>query len=634
MTGCVPLLSFTLGLQTKLENAKACFSKIEQRAEAILSHTPKISGQHSSSLLRVIVPPKAAGYNAADFIAAECRWTELKMAGFTAAEAEAAGCDDVPAGAAAAETAITEESIDIEQFPEFEAAITAAERAAAETSFVFKISAQRLNLQAPACQYSPEKDLPDWVIFKKLDDTFAVNFNEVLKSDERRDKLEKLLESKQNPERLSSLSNFDYLCVHCISEFLLRYPKAAADAETSNLQAAGSQRDEASLGASVKNSSSVDEPTIRKSVKRAPSFGDVEKFVKQEMQATEDIKANNKYLDLATPVAGPDAEERNLELLKALGEYLEKLNRRVSKLEKNIFAHYHNCHHDPRHAFGPKQAKTFAKLQSLLVNEGLRFANSHQNKRHDLAFHVLERLILNSEYFIAQNDLIKELVEELNVGIFKKRLSEEKFKDLCGAVASEQLHFVFDILEIRNPGWNGDESPANSNDDEFFANSIYFVPEAEDLPPQFKRRQKPSTPPAGGGDRPNSDPPSASTQPLIQSQWAVAACKETKKDKIRSSVRDDTYIWLDLQGDVLMEALSYEKRDLKGRAKALNRLSIFKRLCKQACAVFVFPYFVSPQFVFPLSIAPTNCLVTITSQACIQGSIHSCRATSVSGPPT
>jgi hypothetical protein len=463
-----------------------------------------------------------------------------------------------------------------------------AAAAEAETSCVLKISAQRLYLQAQT-QYSPEKDLtncPDWVIFKDLEDNFAFKFKEVLEAGARRDKLKNFaLNLLQDPERLSSLSNFNYLCVHCIYEFLLRYPNAAADAETSNLQAAKAslgastadaetsnlQAAKASLGVSVKNSSSVDEPIIRKTLKKTPSCGDLEKLDTQDMQAVDavqeikDVKAKAKYLDsldlaVNTSAADPDAEKWNLELLKALGDYLKDLNLCVSDLENYMYAYMKFLLNKPG------QCKHFAKLQSLLVNKGLLFANSHQSEQQDRAFHVLERTILSSKYFSVQNELIMELVEQFNLDISKKSLDEKTFKDLCAAVASEQLHFVFDILEISNPGWNGDESPAKS---------LYFVPEAEDPPPQSKRRQNTMSP---------------STQPLVQNQRAVAAGEATKQDEIRSLVRDDNYIWLDLQGDVLMEALSYERRDLKGRSKAsVNRLSIFERLCKQACAVFVFP---------------------------------------------
>jgi hypothetical protein len=522
-----------LGLQTRLDNAKASSRKIEQRAEAILSHTPQISVHDSTSLLRVIGPPKAAGYDAADFIAAGCRWTELKTAGFTAAEAKAAGCDDVPVGAAAAETSCG-------------------------------ISAQRLYLQAAA--YSPEKDLHDWGIFKDLHDKkeFAKKIDEVLKDGARRDKLKNfaLYNTMQNPERLSSLSNFNYLCVHCISEFLLRYPDA------------------------------VDAPTMRK---RSLSFDRVKEFDTHDVQdvdAMQDIPLVHDIKDILhlqdnTPVADPDTEKCNLELLEELGKYLEELNLLVSNLEnmypRDLYAF--------RHVFGSLQTHLSAELQSLLVHKRLRPASSHKSGQ-DCAFHVLERTILNSKYFIEQNKIIMELVEELNGDISNKTLREtldEKFKDLCTAVASEQLHFVFDFLEITHPVWNDDESPANS---------IYFIPEAEDPPSQFKHRQKPSAPRAGGGvgnisggdDRPNSGQLSASIQPpLFHSQWAVTTGEATKQDKIISPVRDDTYIWLDLQGDVLMEALRYEKRDVKSRAKGLiYRRSIFERLCKQACAVFVF----------------------------------------------
>jgi hypothetical protein len=265
-------------------------------------------------------------------------------------------------------------------------------------------------------------------------------------------------------------------------------------------------------------------------------------------------------LAVNAPAADADAEKCNLELLKALGTYLKDLNLCVSDLQNYMYA-YMRFLQDSK-----GRCKHFAKLQSLLVNEGQRFANSLQSEQQDRAFHVLERMILSSEYFSVQNQLIMELVEQFNLDISKKSLNEKTFKDLYAAVASEQLHFVFDILEISNPGWNGDESPAKS---------LHFVPEAEDPPPQSKRRQSTMSP---------------STQPLVQNQWAVAAGEPTKQDEIRSSVPNDNYIWLDLQGDVLMEALSYERRDLKGRSKtSVNRLSIFERLCKQACAVFVFP---------------------------------------------
>jgi hypothetical protein len=52
-----------------------------------------VDGQDSSSLLRVIVPPKAAGYATATFCAAVGSWIDMKTAGFTASEAQAAGCD-------------------------------------------------------------------------------------------------------------------------------------------------------------------------------------------------------------------------------------------------------------------------------------------------------------------------------------------------------------------------------------------------------------------------------------------------------------------------------------------------------------------------------------------------------------
>jgi predicted pyridoxine 5'-phosphate oxidase superfamily flavin-nucleotide-binding protein len=84
---------FTRKIQTRLESAKAFSSKSEQRAKAILSHTPKITVRNSSSLLPVLVPPKAAGYDAAAFRAAGCSWADLKAAGFPSSDCIAAGCD-------------------------------------------------------------------------------------------------------------------------------------------------------------------------------------------------------------------------------------------------------------------------------------------------------------------------------------------------------------------------------------------------------------------------------------------------------------------------------------------------------------------------------------------------------------
>jgi hypothetical protein len=71
---------------------------MEQRAQAILSHTPKLSVHDSRSLLRILVPPKAAGI--AVFVAAGCSFADIKKAGFSLAEAKAAGCDLASAKAA------------------------------------------------------------------------------------------------------------------------------------------------------------------------------------------------------------------------------------------------------------------------------------------------------------------------------------------------------------------------------------------------------------------------------------------------------------------------------------------------------------------------------------------------------
>lgn len=73
-------------------NAATAFSsKMEQRAQAILSHTPELSVHDSRSLLRILVPPKAAGI--AVFVAAGCSFADIKKAGFSLAEASASGCD-------------------------------------------------------------------------------------------------------------------------------------------------------------------------------------------------------------------------------------------------------------------------------------------------------------------------------------------------------------------------------------------------------------------------------------------------------------------------------------------------------------------------------------------------------------
>lgn len=78
-------------LQALLQTAETASHKLEQRAQAILGHKPKISGKDSKSLRPVVKPPKAAAYDLAAFKAGGCDCA-INMA-FTAAEAKAAGCD-------------------------------------------------------------------------------------------------------------------------------------------------------------------------------------------------------------------------------------------------------------------------------------------------------------------------------------------------------------------------------------------------------------------------------------------------------------------------------------------------------------------------------------------------------------
>ena len=68
-------------IEERKPNPREKSKDLEQRARAILSHTPAPAAQDSASLSALLLPPQAAAYDGAAFTAAGCDPATMKTAG-------------------------------------------------------------------------------------------------------------------------------------------------------------------------------------------------------------------------------------------------------------------------------------------------------------------------------------------------------------------------------------------------------------------------------------------------------------------------------------------------------------------------------------------------------------------------
>jgi hypothetical protein len=236
--------------------------------------------------------------------------------------------------------------------------------------------------------------------------------------------------------------------------------------------------------------------------------------------------------------------------IQKLRAYLKELYRAIVSLHNSL-----------RYWDKKDAAEKFARLQRVLLEHKDLLFYGHNDRRqmndrlkHDisaLAFQVLRHMILETEYFKDVRQSIDAFVENFNNSLLREneknavQPSYEMFDKLCKAVALEQLHFVFDILEATQGADFG------------------FCAGMEAQPPSA---------------------PLGAAAPAANAGVAERALEQTSSAGVAAAVADNAvYTWLDLKGTVLSVALANEKEaDLQ---KYQPRQLIYNRLCSFACAL-------------------------------------------------
>jgi hypothetical protein len=286
-----------------------------------------------------------------------------------------------------------------------------------------------------------------------------------------------------------SFSNFELLSCCCIFQFLARYVynyyaldglSAVADDSSSDDGSARQPRqaqDDCADSAAAALHNNVMSRDRKRSVSAEPFRAE-----------SDDPDEDSHY---SRPEVGVDAHSSNLEghkftsggkaaaestgkydlgvEMNQLGNYLIDLRLHVSKLEESI---------NPTHRFARDEAdqetraSAFVGLQKFLEENANLLcygsdddvAKGERQKHVALAFLVLERCILDSEYFEEQDRKICGLAKKLNEIARSARQQPsndpekrakrdsflEHFDELCTRVSVEQLHFVFDIFDATN----------------------------------------------------------------------------------------------------------------------------------------------------------------------------------------
>ena len=393
-----------------------------------------------------------------------------------------------------------------------------------------------------------------------------------------------------------ALSNFELLSCCCIFQFYARYAKRQNELQNPPLNP---------------SFDALPQPLPCTLIHRAHSYDDLdvvlphrgsmalEKTCKDDLQLSTSESRQQQS-------AAANAYDLNSDMLK-LRVYLKDLHRAIV-----------NLHYSLLYWVEEDVAEKFAKLQRVLVeHKDLLFYGENdsdndrqmririERQKHEhvaLAFRVLRQMILDTEYFKDLRRSIDELVANFNTALKDRNVdvvqpTNEMFSKLCKAVALEQLHFAFDILEATQGADLGFRVKTRAA-------------EMEAQPPSAPRGAA-ATANVGVAERAIKQTSSSGAAAAVADDavytWldleqtssagvaaaavkqtssagvAAAAVKQTSSAGVAAAVAGNAvYTWLDLKGTVLSVALANElEADLK---LYKPRQSIYKRLCSFACA--------------------------------------------------
>ncbi len=239
-----------------------------------------------------------------------------------------------------------------------------------------------------------------------------------------------------NPSSFEA-SNFELLSCSCIFQCLWRflkhnYPELYKENE-SGMDSEDDEDDGASVAASIK--SADDESSADYKEKEIVDLG---KFLAgldalvTKLKDAFDSNAGTPKPDLNPegvsnhkPVTGSDPKPKNDSYQKLINS--PKAKAFMHLLEYLVYKTPSNCY---------------------LSNGGNAARIEHSN----LAFRVLERIILESVYFTEQDKIIERLSRELNEAATNVRIDQEtkikeKLEHICMVVAVEQLQFAFQMFD-------------------------------------------------------------------------------------------------------------------------------------------------------------------------------------------
>jgi hypothetical protein len=390
-----------------------------------------------------------------------------------------------------------------------------------------------------------------WEFFEK----HTADFYEALTTTEKgesefpneiREKLEKYGQPSDQP-----LGNFELLSCCCIFQFYSRYANNQDEIENPPLTSSN----DGSLPHRARSCDDLDVPR-RYSIALERTCKDDLQLHKDQIDQTLKKSAMEPSTQMSRPQpsAAANKYDSTSEMLK-LRAYLRDLHRTIVNLQSSIYKY-----NTLDWAKEGDVTEKFVELQRVLVEHKdlLFYGENDSDKmrimRNDhvaLAFRVLRQMILDTEYFEDLRRSIDEHVAKFNTALKEKnvdvvRLTNERFGKLCTAVALEQLHFTFDLLETM---------------------------QSADLGFRIK------TSVAGMGAQPPSAPQGAAA--AVNGGVAERAIEQPSSAGV-AAADNAVYTWLDLKGTVLQEALANElEADLK---KYDPRKPIFKRLCSFACA--------------------------------------------------
>jgi hypothetical protein len=373
--------------------------------------------------------------------------------------------------------------------------------------------------------------------------------------------------TRSQPSDLA-LSNFELLSCCCIFQFASRYAKHQDELQNPPLTPSVD-----ALPQPLPHRVHFDDDLVVPF--RRDSMALDERKTKDDLDHSQ---PSNSEDSRQQPSAAASMYDLKSEMLKLLA-YLRDLHRAIVDLHNSLL-----------HCSKKDKVEKFAKLQRVLLehkdllfygdnDRQMRIRNDRQ--KHELAalaFQVLRQMILETAYFKDLRESIDKLVANFNKTLREKeinvvQLSFEMFDKLCKAVALEQLHFAFDILEATQGADFG----------------FCFKTRAAGMEAQLLSAQR--------------------VVAAVAANAGVVerALERTSSAGVAAAVGDNAvYTWLDLKGKVLSVTLANEKEaDLK---QYKPRQLIYERLCSFACAL---------QRRFHPTCCNSFCGLTITPQACI-----------------